>query len=88
MGVEEDLLQINVSQHTRFASFDISNMYANIPTQQIPKILTFICKQNHLDKILSRDLITLTKTVIQQNYFQFQDTTYTQTDGLAMGAPT
>jgi hypothetical protein len=84
----EDLLQVNINQHTRFASFDITNMYTNIPTQQIPKILTLLYKQNVIDKQLSRDLIALTETIAQQNYFRFQDTIYTQTEGLAMGAPT
>jgi hypothetical protein len=28
------------------------------------------------------------QVLIEQNYFQYQDTTYVQTEGLSMGAPT
>jgi hypothetical protein len=84
----EDLTQVNINQHTWFASFDITNMYTNIPTQQIPKILTFLSKQNVIDKKLSKEFIALTEAIVQQNYFRFQDTIYTQTARLAMGAPT
>jgi hypothetical protein len=32
----EDLLQIPYNEHLRFAPFDISDMYSNIPTEKIP----------------------------------------------------
>jgi hypothetical protein len=67
----EDLLQVSINQHTRFASFDITSIYTNIPTQQIPKILTILCRRNVIDKELSRDLIALTETIVRQNYFRF-----------------
>jgi hypothetical protein len=38
-----DLLQLTYNQNLRFASFDISNMYTNIPTDKIPKTVTSLC---------------------------------------------
>ena len=35
-----------------------------------------------------QSIIKLSKTLIDQNYFQILDETYVQTEGLAMGAPT
>jgi hypothetical protein len=35
-----------------------------------------------------QEIIKLTKTILKQNYFQFNDDIYIQTEGLAMGAPT
>jgi hypothetical protein len=61
----EDLLQIDINQNTRFASFDISNMYTNIPTQTVPNIITVMCKQNQIDENLTKDLLTITETVLQ-----------------------
>jgi hypothetical protein len=84
----EDLQQININQNARFASFDLSNMYTNIPTQEIFNIITLICKQNQIDENRTKNLLTITETILQQNYFQFQGTVYTQNEGLAMGAPT
>jgi hypothetical protein len=34
------------------------------------------------------DIIKRTKAIVNQNYFQFLNGTYVQTEGLAMGAPT
>jgi hypothetical protein len=41
-------------------------------------------KQQHR----KQNIIKLSKTIIDQNYFQFLDKTYIQTEGLDMGAPT
>jgi hypothetical protein len=82
----EDLTQVNINQHTRFASFDISNMYTNKPTQQIPKILAFLYKQNIIDKKVS----TLHYTNLGDSptkLLPVPNTIHTQTEGLAIGAP-
>jgi hypothetical protein len=63
-------------------------MYTNIPTQQIPNTLAFLCEQKIIEVKLSKDIIALTKAIIQQNYFRLQEKIYTQTEGMAMGVPT
>jgi hypothetical protein len=84
----KDLIQITYDQNLRFASFDISNTYTNIPTDQIPKIVASLCNQNHLHKKLTREFVKITRTLLKQNYSQFYDTIHAQTEGLAMGSPT
>jgi len=76
------------NSNTRLASFDISNMYTNIPTTKIPSIITEICNNLSILKSVGIELIKLIKTVLRQNYFSFQNNIYKQTTGLAMGAPT
>ena len=72
----------------RLASFDISNMYTNIPTTKLPSLITEICNNLNTPKPVRLELTKLAKMVLQQNYFSFQKDIYKQTTGLAMGAPT
>jgi hypothetical protein len=83
----EDLTDIPYSHNLRLA-FDISNMYINIPTEEFIKIIKIACQNNNIEENLTRDIIKLSRTIIDQNYFQFLDKTYIQTEELAMGAPT
>ena len=87
-GLITDLQEIPYDQNLRLASFDITNMYTNIPKHELPTIINDICKNNHTDPNVIEDIIKLTTTVTNQNYFQFMNENYIQTEGLAMGAPT
>jgi hypothetical protein len=82
-----EVQDIPYSENLRFASFDISNMYYNVPTTQIPRTVGTICDQLCTSKWFKKELVGLVRTVIKQNYFQFGDQTYKQHKGLAMGAP-
>jgi len=82
-----DLKEIPINEFTTFASFDITDMYTNIPTHKLPPVIKDICNQTHAPRRFKNELITLVQTVLKQNYFQFQEQTYIQTKGLAMGAP-
>ena len=83
-----ELEHIPINHSTKLASFDITNMYANIPILDTLNILKLLCTQNNIDKHISNEIITLTHTITNQNYFKFNNTYFAQTDGLAMGAPT
>jgi len=83
-----DLADTPYDHNLRLASFDISNMYTNIPTHKLLSIIDTACSNNLVEESLKRDIINLSKTIIKQNYFQFEDMTYWQHEGLAMGAPT
>jgi len=47
-----------------------------------------ICRKYNQEDMLIREILTITRLIITQNYFSFQDKTYLQDNGLAMGAPT
>ena len=83
-----DLADIPYDHNLRLASFDISNMYTNIPTHELLSIIDTACNNNLVEESLKRDIINLSKTIINQNYLQYEDMTYRQHEGLAMGAPT
>jgi hypothetical protein len=83
-----ELMDIPYDPNIKSASFDISNMYSNIPTKDLIITLKKLCKVNNTDNKTTRDIIKIIQTLIGQNYFRFRDTIYVQNEGLAMGAPT
>ena len=52
-----DLQEILYDQNLRLASFDITNMYTNIPTHDLATIIKEICKNNHIDPNIIEDII-------------------------------
>ena len=76
------------NQNLCMASFDISNMYTNIPTDQLPDIISILCNHYNIDPQLRSEILHLCKVVLSQNYFTFLSSAYHQHNGLAMGAPT
>jgi hypothetical protein len=50
--------------------------------------MTDICNNTTVPQQITDENLTLTKTILKQNYFQFHEQTYRQTTGLAMGATT
>jgi hypothetical protein len=64
-------------------------MYTNIPKIGIRHIINSVLENNkEINRNIQKETIHILKTVIEQNYFQFNQEYYKQTDGLAMGAPT
>ena len=47
-----------------------------------------MCDEHDMNDRLKQEIMTISKILIEQNYFQFHDTIYIQNEGLAMGAPT
>lgn len=69
-------------------SFDIKNLYTNIPVEETLTILEKnLKKTNHLDNDKITEIINLTKMTLSQNYFEYNGDFYTQERGLAMGSP-
>jgi hypothetical protein len=61
----------------------------NIPKIDTKDIITRIPKINFgINEHSQKEIIHILETAMQQNYFQFEEKYYKQTDGLAVGAPT
>ena len=84
----EDISEIQFTPNLQPASLDISDMYSNIPTGELEDIIHVMCKQQNIGDPLTQEILTITKTVLTQNYYGFKDKTYIQKKGLAMGSPT
>jgi hypothetical protein len=66
--------------------FDISNIYANIPTKRIASIIHPVLKHHNTQQNTIKEIINITNTILAHNYFNFNKDCYHQ-EGLAMGAP-
>ena len=84
----EDLESIPISHSTKFTSLHIASMYSNVPTKEVINIIELLGTHPNVYPAITKELITVTNTIMKQNYFTFLNNWYTQNDGLAMGAPT
>jgi hypothetical protein len=82
----EELSNITYSSNLQLASFYITNMYSNVPTDELLHIFDLLCEQS-IGENMKKDLRSLIKMVLEQNYFQFDNDFYSQEIGLAMGSP-
>jgi hypothetical protein len=83
----EDITEIPYNHNLKLASLDIDNMYPNIPTDELCSIIKRMCFAQILDEETTNELLRITQTIIEQNYFEFRNNSHTQQKGLAMGAP-
>jgi hypothetical protein len=59
-------LDIPFENDLKFSSFDITNMYSNVPVKELIKITRIMCKQNDLNKEIS-EIIKICKILTKQN---------------------
>jgi hypothetical protein len=70
------------------ASFNIKNMYTNIPTSEMLQTVKATLIHNHnVDKIID-EILNLIKITLNQNYFTYYKQYFIQEEGIAMDAPT
>ena len=81
-----DLQEIQFDKVFKFVSSDISNMYTNIPTNELTNIIQHMCT-HEINVTLQNELLQQCNTILSQNYIQFGTHQYIQKQGLAMGAP-
>jgi hypothetical protein len=82
----KDLNNIDINTDIRICSFDINNMYSNIPTYELINIITSIANGNDIHEELIKEIKLLTELIIKRNYFELNSNLYLQSQGLAMGA--
>jgi hypothetical protein len=81
MDLVNELNNININQNTRMCSFDITNIYNNIPLNAITSIIRSTLSKEEIPQSI---IYEITKLVIEQNYFQHNKLFYKPKEGLAM----
>lgn len=77
------ITEINITLPCTFKilSFDITNLYTNIPIMETLKILKELIQNNLSNKKDTENIITLFKQCFKQNFCQFDDYIYKYNDG-------
>jgi hypothetical protein len=70
-----------------FVSFDIENLYSNIPTEELSQIIRTMCLVHNPDRKITNEILHITRIILEQNYFKLKDSFLVQKTGLAMEAP-
>ena len=83
----DKIISIHIPSGAKLASFDVTNMYTNIPIAETLQITENLLTQNQIEAKKVKEAIEILKTIMQQNYFQHDNKFYTQNDGLPMGSP-
>ena len=67
-------------------SFDIKDLYVNIPITETLAITKQLLSEHNEEQITTQILLLL-ESVLRQNYFSFQNNTYQPEKGVSMGSP-
>ena len=70
------------------ASFDIKILYTNIPNKETLETIKTHLIEKKLEKEYTTQLIKIIETIMNQNYFQFNNKLYKQKEGIRMDSPT
>jgi hypothetical protein len=72
-----DLKTIEINTNTRLCSFDITNMYTNIPKNEVINITKDILENNNeIGTKRQKETIHILGTLLEQNYFQIEQEYY------------
>jgi hypothetical protein len=71
-------MEIPCNSNLKFASFDITNRYSNVPINELLKILNVLCERHEMFEGIKQEIMKISQILIQQNYFRFQGTVYIQ----------
>lgn len=81
------LKTIDLQDNTLLASFDVTNMFSNIPNKDCLNIIKRKFQNNNVNPIIQQEIVQLLELCMNENYFKYNDEFYKQKDGLAMGSP-
>ena len=83
----EKLKNIKICNSTNLASFDITNLYTNIPIDRTINIIQDKLTENNHDSEFTNEIVKVISTIMNQNYFQLNNDFYKQNTGIPMGNP-
>jgi hypothetical protein len=85
-NLANDLIKLEITDTHKLITFDIKDLYVNIPILETLNIAQKIMTKNK-DPQKTQQIIKLLKVILEQNYFTFQQQIFQPTQGVAMGSP-
>jgi len=84
----EKTRNLDIKTHYTMASFDVENLYTNVPVKfTLELVKRNLTDNSGLDSETISEIMKLLTIVCEQNYFYFNGKYYLQEEGLAMGSP-
>lgn len=83
----QKLSKISNTNKFKLISFDIVNMYPNIPTNECAPLIKESLTKNNINPLITLELHKLFEICLAQNYFKYDSKFYSQNSGLPMGSP-
>ena len=83
----EELIKLNTKPNHRIITLDTNDLYTNLPTKGIIEAIKHWLGQSTVSKGEKEQIIPILETIVQQNYFQYNNLYYRPTKGVAMGSP-
>ncbi|XP_072384720.1 uncharacterized protein [Diabrotica undecimpunctata] len=87
LSLANKLTSLKFSTGDILISLDITNLFTNIPTQEVISIITMDLWNNNYSPNQIIEYAELLNICLSQNFFNFNNETFVQPDGLAMGSP-
>ena len=87
VDLAKKLNNLNIPIHSKLVSFDVKNLFTNIPLPDVRKIIIDTLENKNVDPVLGKEVLSVFDTCTNQNYFQYKDKFYKQYSGLPMGSP-
>ena len=86
INLANELIKLEITDNHKLISFDIKDLYVNIPIQETIKIVQKKMTKNN-DPQKTQQIIKLLKVILEQNYYSFRQQIFQPTQGVAMGSP-
>lgn len=80
------LKNIVIPHNAILVSLDVKNLFPSVPPDDCIKLVGNLLTNNNVSQVLISDLKLLLRTVLDQNFFQFNGKFFRQRSGLAMGS--
>ena len=82
INLANELIKLEITDTHKLISFDIKDLYINIPTQETINIAQKRMTKNDPQK--TQKIIKLLKVIFEQNYFSFRQHIFQPTQSVAM----
>jgi hypothetical protein len=85
-NLAHDLTNLKIHENHTMITFDIKDLYVNIPIHETLNILKIKLLENNNTQI-THQILSLLETILSQNYFTYQNKIDQPEKGISMGSP-
>jgi hypothetical protein len=79
-----DLSKLNINDNHKLITYDKKDLFVNIPKETLLITKAMLLNNNNSQ---IKQIITLIRLILSQNYFTFQNKTHQPEKGVSMGSP-